>query len=72
MLHPTRLPLSTSGANPQAAPGYRKLVERYTSLDTQGLVDTVQAAGAGSDRPVVVLRGALVNCTRLLTRGQAL
>ena len=31
MLHPTRLSLSTSGATPQAAPGYRKLVEWYTS-----------------------------------------
>jgi hypothetical protein len=30
MLHPTRLSLM-SGATPQAAPGYRKLVEGYTS-----------------------------------------
>ena len=31
LLHPTRLSLSMSGATPQAAPGYRKLVEWYTS-----------------------------------------
>jgi hypothetical protein len=31
MLHPTRLFLSTSGATPQAASGYHKLVEWYTS-----------------------------------------
>jgi hypothetical protein len=31
MLHPTSLDLSTSGATPQAAPGYHKLVEWHTS-----------------------------------------
>jgi hypothetical protein len=31
MMHPTRLSLSMNGATPQAAPGYRKLVEWCTS-----------------------------------------
>ena len=64
MLHPTRLSLSTSGATPQAAPGYRKLVEWYTS-------QVCVCELSWKCPPAVVLRGC-AGCARLLTRGQAL
>jgi hypothetical protein len=63
MLHPTRLSLSMSGATPQAAPGYRKLVEGYTSQ--------VHVCELSRKRRPCVLRGC-AGCARLLTRGQAL
>jgi hypothetical protein len=60
MLHPTRLSLSTSGATPQAAPGYRKLVEWYISQE--------HVCELSRKCPPCGAEGARAGCARLLTR----